>query len=120
VLYLRWSAPGMPAMLVVLAATGVLRACSTPGPAGGRRAGAALNVALNVVLVHGLHLGHRRLGAGTASTQLLMALAVGAVVVRGPGGPAHRCGPTCRESTPRRVRARPCSCAPSPCARPCW
>jgi putative MATE family efflux protein len=82
--YLRWSLPGVPAMLVVLAATGVLRGLlDTRTPLAVAAAGAVLNVVLNVVLVHGMHLGIAGSAAGTATTQLLMALTVGAVVVRG-------------------------------------
>jgi putative MATE family efflux protein len=42
-----------------------------------------VNAGLNLVLVHGVGLGIAGSGIGTATTQLLMALAVGAVVVRG-------------------------------------
>ena len=95
--YVRWSAPGLPAMLVVLAATGVLRGLlDTRTPLVVAVAGAALNVALNVVLVHGLHLGIAGSGAGTAITQLLMAAALGAVVVRG----ARRAGAPLRPDLP--------------------
>ena len=56
--YLRWSLPGLPALLAVLAATGVLRGLQdTVTPlvvAGGGFAG---NIALNVVLVYGAGLG---------------------------------------------------------------
>ncbi|HYY09381.1 MAG TPA: MATE family efflux transporter [Kineosporiaceae bacterium] len=82
--YLRFSVPGIPAMLVVLAATGVLRGLlDTRTPLAVAAAGAALNVALNVVLVHGVHLGIAGSAVGTASTQVLMAITVTAVVVRG-------------------------------------
>src|SRR4051794_35977731 len=84
VIYLRWSLPGLPAMLVVLAATGVLRGLlDTRTPLVVAAAGAVVNAVLNVALVHGLHLGIRGSGLGTATTQVLMALAVGSVVVRG-------------------------------------
>ena len=84
VTYLRWSLPGVPAMLVVLAATGVLRGLlDTRTPLAVAAGGAAVNAALNVVLVHGVHLGIAGSGIGTATTQLLMAVTVGAVVVRG-------------------------------------
>jgi putative MATE family efflux protein len=84
VLYLRWALPGLPPMLVVLAATGVLRGLlDTRTPLVVAAAGAVVNAVLNVALVHGLHLGIRGSGLGTAVTQLLMALAVGTVVVRG-------------------------------------
>ena len=55
--------PGVPAMLVVLAATGVLRGLQdTRTPLAVAVGGAALNVVLNLVLVHGVRLGHRRVG----------------------------------------------------------
>ena len=84
VAYLRWSLPGVPAMLVVLAATGVLRGLQdTRTPLAVASAGAVVNVGLNVLLVHGLHLGIAGSGAGTALTQVGMAVATAAVVVRG-------------------------------------
>jgi putative MATE family efflux protein len=84
VIYLRWSLPGLPAMLVVLAATGVLRGLlDTRTPLVVAAVGALVNAVLNLVLVHGVGLGIAGSGIGTATTQLLMALAIGAVVVRG-------------------------------------
>ena len=84
VAYLRWSAPGLPGMLVVLAATGVLRGMlDTRTPLWVAAGGAVLNAVLSVVLVLGLRLGVAGSGAGTAVTQLLMAGVLGAVVVRG-------------------------------------
>ncbi len=82
--YLRWSVPGIPGMLVVLAATGVLRGLlDTRTPLVVAAAGAVVNVVLNVLLVHGLRLGIAGSALGTATTQLLMAVTVVAVVVRG-------------------------------------
>lgn len=84
VAYLRWSLPGVPAMLVVLAATGVLRGLQdTRTPLLVAAAGAVVNAVLNVVLVHGVGLGIAGSGAGTALTQVGMAVAIGWVVVRG-------------------------------------
>ncbi|HVN11007.1 MAG TPA: MATE family efflux transporter [Kineosporiaceae bacterium] len=84
VIYLRWALPGVPAMLVVLAATGVLRGLlDTRTPLVVATVGAVLNALLNLVLVHGAQLGIAGSAIGTATTQLLMAVAVGAVVVRG-------------------------------------
>jgi len=86
VTYLRWSLPGLPAMLVVLAATGVLRGLrDTRTPLLVAGAGAVLNAVLNVVLVHGTGMGIAGSGLGTALTQLLMAAAVVTVVVRSAG-----------------------------------
>jgi putative MATE family efflux protein len=83
VTYLRWSAPGVPGMLVVLAATGVLRGLQdTRTPLAVAGAGAAVNAALNVLLVHGTGLGIAGSGLGTALTQMGMAVATTTVVVR--------------------------------------
>lgn len=84
VTYLRWSLPGVPAMLVVLAATGVLRGLlDTRTPLVVAATGAVVNTGLNLLLVHGVRLGIAGSAVGTATTQLLMAGAVGVVVVRG-------------------------------------
>ncbi|GAA4980881.1 MATE family efflux transporter [Kineococcus glutinatus] len=83
VTYLRWSLPGLPAMLVVLAATGVLRGLQdTRTPLLVAAAGAVLNAVANVVLVHGAGLGIAGSAIGTAGTQLLMAAVLAAVVAR--------------------------------------
>ncbi|MDO8122076.1 MATE family efflux transporter [Isoptericola sp. b490] len=84
VAYLRWSAPGLPGMLTVLAATGVLRGLlDTRTPLWVASAGAVLNGALSVLLVLGLRMGVAGSGLGTAITQLLMATVLVTVVVRG-------------------------------------
>ncbi|MBT0993517.1 MATE family efflux transporter [Cellulomonas sp. DKR-3] len=84
VTYLRWSAPGLVGMLLVLAATGALRGLQdTRTPLGVAVTGAVVNSVLNVALVYGLHLGIAGSGAGTAITQLGMAAALVTVVVRG-------------------------------------
>ncbi len=81
--YLRWSLPGVPAMLVVLAATGVLRGLlDTRTPLVVATVGAVVNAGLNLLLVHGLGWGIAGSGAGTALTQIGMAVAVSVVVVR--------------------------------------
>jgi putative MATE family efflux protein len=83
VTYLRWSLPGLPGMLLVLAATGVLRGLQdTRTPLLVAVTGAVVNAGLNVLLVHGVRLGIAGSGLGTALTQLAMAVAVGAVVLR--------------------------------------
>ncbi|MFN8074118.1 MAG: MATE family efflux transporter [Kineosporiaceae bacterium] len=87
VIYLRASAAGLPGMLAVLAATGVLRGLQdTRTPLAVAVAGAGLNAVLNVVLVLGVGgwegMGIAGSGLGTALTQTLMAAALGAVVVR--------------------------------------
>ena len=82
--YLRASAPGLPGMLLVLAATGALRGLrDTRTPLVVAGAGAAVNAVLNVVLVHGAGLGIAGSGLGTAATQLGMGAVLVAVVVRG-------------------------------------
>jgi putative MATE family efflux protein len=84
VAYLRWSAPGLPGMLVVLAATGVLRGMlDTRTPLWVAAGGAVLNAALSVVLVLVVGMGVAGSGLGTAVTQVLMAAVLGVVVVRG-------------------------------------
>jgi len=56
--YLTWSLPGLPGMLLVLAATGVLRGLQdTRTPLVVATAGAVVNVGLNLLLVYGFGLG---------------------------------------------------------------
>jgi putative MATE family efflux protein len=84
VTYLRWSLPGLPAMLVVLAATGVLRGLQdTRTPLVVAACGAAANAVLSVGLVHGAGLGIAGSAAGTVLAQAGMAAALLMVVVRG-------------------------------------
>lgn len=110
--YLRWSAPGLPGMLLVLAATGVLRGLlDTRTPLWVAGAGAVLNAALSVILVLGLGMGVAGSGLGTAVTQILMAVVLGVVVARaarreqvplGPG--ATGLGAAVRAGAPLLVR----------------
>lgn len=82
VTYLRWSAPGLPGMLVVLAATGALRGRrDTRTPLAVATAGAAVNAGLNGLLVLGLGLGIAGSGAGTAVVQLAMGAVLAATVL---------------------------------------
>ncbi|WP_218974709.1 MATE family efflux transporter [Streptomyces sp. NP160] len=82
--YLHWSLPGLPGMLVVLAATGVLRGLQdTTTPLVVAVTGAVVNTVLNLLLVVGAGLGVAGSAAGTALTQLGMAAWLAAVVVRG-------------------------------------
>ncbi|MFB9376065.1 MATE family efflux transporter [Kineococcus gynurae] len=84
VTYLHWSLPGLPGMLVVLAATGVLRGLQdTRTPLVVAATGAGVNVLLNLALVYGAGWGIAGSAAGTALTQLLMAAALVTVVARG-------------------------------------
>ncbi len=101
VTYLRWSAPGLAGMLLVQAATGVLRGLrDTRTPLVVAAAGAVLNTVLNIALVYGVGLGIAGSGLGTAITQLLMAVVLGMIVVRGAGPGARACARTARASCP--------------------
>lgn len=82
--YLRISAFGIPAMLVVLAATGVIRGLQdTRTPLYVAIGGFALNGGLNVALVYGAGLGIAGSAWGTVIAQCAMAAAYLVVVVRG-------------------------------------
>ncbi|MFD6528560.1 MATE family efflux transporter [Streptomyces sp. NPDC060184] len=82
--YLRISTLGIPAMLVVLAATGVLRGLQdTRTPLYVAIGGFSANAVLNAVLVYGAGLGIAGSAWGTVIAQLGMAAAYLTVVVRG-------------------------------------
>ncbi|WP_028810715.1 MATE family efflux transporter [Streptomyces flavidovirens] len=82
--YLRISSLGIPAMLVVLAATGVLRGLQdTKTPLYVAVGGFTANAALNVGLVYGAGLGIAGSAWGTVIAQCGMAAAYLTVVVRG-------------------------------------
>ncbi|MBL1286061.1 MATE family efflux transporter [Streptomyces sp. For3] len=82
--YLRISSLGIPAMLVVLAATGVLRGLQdTRTPLYVAIGGFAANGALNAGLVYGAGLGIAGSAWGTVIAQVGMALVYLIVVVRG-------------------------------------
>lgn len=82
--YLRISSFGIPAMLVVLAATGVLRGLQdTRTPLYVAIGGFGANAVLNVVLVYGAGLGIAGSAWGTVIAQFGMAAAYLVVVVRG-------------------------------------
>ncbi|MEU8757803.1 MATE family efflux transporter [Streptomyces sp. NPDC048659] len=94
--YLRISILGIPAMLIVLAATGVLRGLQdTRTPLYVAIAGFAANGVLNVGLVYGAGLGIAGSAWGTVIAQLGMAAAYLVVVVRG----ARRHGASLRPDT---------------------
>jgi len=83
VTYLRVSALGIPAMLVALAVTGVLRGLQdTRTPLVASVAGFSANVALNLLFVYGLHLGIAGSALGTVLSQYGMATALVLVVTR--------------------------------------
>ncbi|MEH0545461.1 MATE family efflux transporter [Streptomyces sp. B21-105] len=91
--YLRISALGIPAMLVVLAATGVLRGLQdTRTPLYVAVGGFVANGALNAVLVYGADLGIAGSAWGTVIAQWAMAAVYLAVVIRG----ARRLGASLR------------------------
>ncbi len=82
--YLRISVAGIPAMLVVLAATGVLRGLQdTKTPLYVAVAGFVANAALNAGLVYGAGLGIAGSAWGTVIAQCGMAAVYLAVVIRG-------------------------------------
>ncbi|WP_405807386.1 MATE family efflux transporter [Streptomyces sp. NBC_00210] len=82
--YLRISSLGIPAMLIVLAATGVLRGLQdTRTPLYVAVGGFAANAALNAGLVYGAGLGIAGSAWGTVIAQVCMAAAYLVVVVRG-------------------------------------
>lgn len=84
VTYLRISLLGLPAMLVVLAATGALRGLKdTRTPLLATGLAAAANVPLNLVLVYPLGLGIAGSALGTVIAQVGAATWLCAVVVRG-------------------------------------
>lgn len=91
--YLRISALGIPAMLVVLAATGVLRGLQdTKTPLYVAVVGFVANGALNVGLVYGADLGIAGSAWGTVIAQCGMAVVYLWVVIRG----AHKHGASLR------------------------
>ncbi|MFB6613960.1 MATE family efflux transporter [Streptomyces sp. NPDC085524] len=108
VTYLRISALGIPAMLMVLAATGVLRGLQdTRTPLYVAVGGFALNGALNAALVYGAGLGIAGSAWGTVIAQCAMAAAYLVVVVRG----ARRHGASLR---PDAAGIRACAQAGAP------
>ncbi|MGO1885988.1 MAG: MATE family efflux transporter [Citricoccus sp.] len=70
VAYLQWSMPGIPAMLGVLASTGILRGLlDTRTPLLVAGIGFGVNIGLNFVLVYGAGLGVAGSAAGTSTVQ---------------------------------------------------
>ena len=106
--YLRISALGIPAMLTVLAATGVLRGLQdTRTPLVVAVAGFSGNLLLNLVLVFGAGLGIAGSALGTVLAQWGMAAAYATVVLRG----ARRTGASLR---PDLEGIRACATAGAP------
>ncbi len=82
--YLRIAVCGLPAVLVLLAGTGVLRGLQdTRTPLKVAVVTNLANIALNFVLVYGAGLGIRGSAIGTLVAQTGAAVVIGAVVVRG-------------------------------------
>ncbi|TDE98786.1 MATE family efflux transporter [Occultella glacieicola] len=82
--YLRASAPGIPGMLVVLAATGALRGLQdTRTPLVVAVVGAVVNTIGSITLVYGFGMGIAGSGLATALTQLGMGAVLAAIVLRG-------------------------------------
>ncbi len=72
--YLRWSMPGLVAMLLIFAGTGVLRGLQdTKTPLVVATAGFTLNILLNLWLVYGLGLSVAGSAIGTSAAQWAMA-----------------------------------------------
>lgn len=83
-IYLRISALGIPAMLLIQAASGLVRGLqNTTVTLVIAVAGALLNIPLNWVLIFGLSLGIAGSAVGTVIAQWLMAAAYLVIVVRG-------------------------------------
>jgi putative MATE family efflux protein len=102
VAYLRVSALGIPAMLVALAVTGVLRGLQdTRTPLVASVVGFSINIALNLLFVYGLHLGIAGSATGTVLAQSGMATALVLVVTRR----ARRLGAGLRPHPGRILRA---------------
>ncbi|MDR2114195.1 MAG: MATE family efflux transporter, partial [Bifidobacteriaceae bacterium] len=96
--YLRWSAPGLPAMLVLLAATGVLRGWhNTKVTFQIAVVGGVVDALTSFGLCYPGGMGIRGAALGTVVSQLLMALWAGTLVVgaarrEGAGFRPHRSG----------------------------
>ncbi len=81
--YLHWSMPGLVAMLLIFAGTGVLRGLQdTRTPLAVAAAGFTANTVLNLILVYGLHLSVTGSALGTSIAQWAMALVYVVMVQR--------------------------------------
>lgn len=81
--YLRWAVPGMPGMLVMLAATGTFRGLSDARTPLALLVGAAtLNFALNLFFVYVVGMGIGGAGLGTAVAETTMGAAAAFLVAR--------------------------------------
>lgn len=81
--YLRFSAPGLPFMLIVLAATGTFRGLlDTRTPLLVSISGAVINAPLSAILIYPVGLGVAGSGLGTALAQLCMATVLCVLTIR--------------------------------------
>ncbi|AQX15517.1 MATE family efflux transporter [Tessaracoccus lapidicaptus] len=81
VTYLRWSIPGLPGMLVMLAATGTFRGLADARtPLVLSIGSAALNLVLNAALVFGLGMGIAGAALGTAAAETTLGATATALV----------------------------------------
>ncbi len=118
--YLRISALGIPAMLAILAVTGVLRGLQdTTTPLVASVVGFSANIALNLVFVYGLHWGIAGSAWGTVIAQTGMGVALVTVLLVKARARHARLRPHPARVLAAGAPAYPCSCAPSPCARRC-
>ncbi len=120
VTYLRISAIGIPAMLVVLATTGVLRGLQdTRTPLVAAVGGFGLNIVLNVWFVHGLHWGSRgRRGARSSRRTRWRARSSSSSSGTPPVRPC-RCAPIRAGCSPQPVEVCRSSSARWPCGPSC-
>lgn len=111
--YLVISMWGLPAMLIVFAATGLLRGLqNTMTPLWIAGLGFGANALLNVLFIYGLGWGIAGSAAGTVTAQWGMVGAYVLVVRRLATKHDARCGRSATVSRAPRSRADGCSCAP--------
>ena len=119
VAYLRMVLPGLPGMLVVLAATGTLRGLlDTRTPFIVALVGAALNTLLNAFFLYVVGLGVAGSGLGTALAELSMGAALVAPIARAATLSRSVCVRAWPGCVPPWVRDWGCLCAIFLCAWP--
>jgi putative MATE family efflux protein len=118
--YLRISALGIPAMLVALAATGVLRGLQdTRTPLVASVAGFGANIVLNLLFVYGFGWGIAGSAWGTVIAQTGMAAGLVTVLVAHARRAEARCTRIPVACCGPGSAAYPCSSAPSRCGPSC-
>lgn len=122
VIYLRISCLGIPSMLLLLAATGVLRGLQdTKTPMIVAITANLLNIVLNLILVYGLDLDIAGSALGTALAQTAAGVALVVVVVRGARRDGAKLRPDFPASAPRPTPAYRWWSGPSRCgSRSSW